>query len=287
MSRLEWYCQARIPQLFELLGGKSTDKYAFQDNGSDILAVAHCDVAARVEKEKHFAIAQLTYDALVYSTALDDRLGVFTILEVLPMLGINVDVLLTKDEEIGKSTAEKFVTDKKYNWMVEFDRRGTDVVTYKYRETVWKDVLKDYFRAVGYGSFSDICELEHLECCGVNVGVGYHDEHTSFCYMSVVEYREQLCRFMAFHKDCKRCLYPHEEMKYTQPTVTKWPWAGRNGWRGQYDWGEVEDIEYTIEVFRCPSCSQTMREDEVVHLFGCQCCPMCGTTVVKEVALKK
>ncbi len=48
-------------------------------------------------------------------------------------MGINVDVLLTTGEEMGQSSAAYFDPgEKKYNWMFQFDRGGTDVVTYDY-----------------------------------------------------------------------------------------------------------------------------------------------------------
>ena len=45
---------------------------------------------------------------MVHSGALDDRLGAYIILDLLPKLGINVDVLLTVGEEQGRSTANFF-----------------------------------------------------------------------------------------------------------------------------------------------------------------------------------
>ncbi len=292
---LKWYCQATVPQIFSLLDSKGKE-YAFQNNSSKILAVAHCDVVERVVKQKHFAIAQLTHDTLIYSTALDDRLGVFTILEVLPALGIKVDVLLTKGEEIGKSTAEAFVTSKNYNWIVEFDRKGTDAVVYKYGS--WRSTIGDYFKG-GYGSFSDICELEHLGCCGVNVGVGYHDEHTSYCCMSVPEYREQLCRFVTFYHAEKDVHYPHTKYVAPASTYNSWgknSWAKGRRWRSGYwdgvtkkwvkpGWEDEDDDDGEEEMLEdkrnitCPSCGAKLSDGDCVMLYNCSCCPMCGTVL--------
>ncbi|MCP6726064.1 hypothetical protein NL526_28810, partial [Klebsiella pneumoniae] len=69
------------------------------------------------------------------SIAHDDRLGLYYIMEILPSLGINVDVLLTTDEEIGQSSASEFkkAEGKQYNWMFMFDRHGYgNVVMYQY-----------------------------------------------------------------------------------------------------------------------------------------------------------
>jgi hypothetical protein len=104
--------------------------YFYKDNGSNTLAVAHLDT---VQKRGWCELTQLSHDTLVFSPKLDDRLGAYVILELLPKLGINVDVLLTTDEESSNSTAMEFKTQKQYNWMVEFDRAGRDAVLYQYQ----------------------------------------------------------------------------------------------------------------------------------------------------------
>src|SRR4051794_30743638 len=80
------------------------DYYYYRDNGSDILAVAHLDtVGLAHQRACHFVDTE--GGPVVYSRALDDRLGAYIILDLLPALGITHDILLTVGEESGQSTA--------------------------------------------------------------------------------------------------------------------------------------------------------------------------------------
>ena len=183
-----------------VIGGNPQDGFfAFKDNGSNILAVAHLD---HVQQSSHFA-----YDkGFVFCARLDDRLGVYTVLNYLPKLGINVDILLTEGEESCRSTASLFKPPRQYYWAVEFDRKGTDAVVYDYNG--FEAVVAKYF-PIGIGSFSDIVSLEHLECKALNVGVGYHDEHSVNSFMVVREFLLQMARFREFWEYYKDTAMPH------------------------------------------------------------------------------
>jgi len=248
--------------LFDEIGGavgEANEWYAFQDNGSKVLAVAHCDF---VGKDSRFSAALGVGDeTLVFSPQLDDRLGVYTILDLLPSLGIKMDVLLTDHEESAGSTAQWFKAEKEYNWIVGFDRRGTDAVTYEYRGFD-EQVCKHF--DVGWGTFSDISVLEHLGVKGVNVGVGYHGEHTPRCFFVVEEYLAQIVRFVRFYQDNKNKRFEHEGT---------WCSQYRDGWRGSSSPGTkmVDD-----EVLQCPSCGCWFWEEETTFTATNISCPDCG-----------
>jgi hypothetical protein len=157
------------------------DFYYFKDNGSRILAVAHLDSC---EGNIMCSIAQTADGPIVFSGALDDRLGAYVILDMLPRLGVTCDWLLTTGEETGRSTADYFVPPldehgdpKQYDWIIQFDRGGTDVVMYDYETAALVAAVRETGVLVGQGSFSDICKLEHLGCKAFNWGVGYQDYH--------------------------------------------------------------------------------------------------------------
>lgn len=173
--------------------------YYFKDNGSKILAVAHCDYVC-VGKPDY-----ITYkykdDIFVQSETLDDRLGVYIITELLPSLGIVTDILLTTNEEIGASTASLFESDKQYNWIFSFDRRGNDIVAYDFEDELLRaQVLEGTGVRLGYGTFSDIVELEHLHAKGLNFGTGYWGEHTRTCYATEKSITLGVSRFIRWHK---------------------------------------------------------------------------------------
>lgn len=233
------------------------------DRKAKILAVAHCDWVKGLPV--HFSKAVLTDETLIFSPQLDDRLGVYTVLDLLPSMGVKADVLLTDDEEIGRSTAKIFDTDKKYNWIVEFDRRGTGAVMYQYDFP-----CREYFR-VDHGSFSDICCLDRLGVQGINIGVAYHDEHTSRCYMVLEDYANQMVRFNAMYKALRNARLPYEKPAYKKHASF-----------GLYSWPEASDTpaaeagekdDENIEV--CTECGQwgyVQTGQEIYGAFVCEDC---------------
>lgn len=136
-------------------------------------------------------------DGIVYSPALDDRLGVYTFFWEFD--GVECDILLTDHEEIGQSTAQWFEVGREYNWLVQFDRHGTDVVMYQYDTRENRDRLIGAGAQPGLGTFSDIAYLDWLGVAGFNWGTGYHLEHSRNCHVVVAEYEAMLGQFLAFY----------------------------------------------------------------------------------------
>ena len=254
--------------------------YAYKDNGSNILAVAHLDT---VQKSKHFAIG----DNIVFASKLDDRLGVYTILDFLPLCDVNVDILLTENEETLLSTGYYFETEKEYNWIVEFDRCGSDVVCYEYD---WEYLLMKYF-TVGIGSFSDISELEHLECKAVNVGIGYHDEHSFGAYFVVSEYLAQINKFLKFYKEHRQTRFPHTKKDYMEDKYNLTEYYGvehGESWEEYAARQEKLGASYgspkrtglmDSPIMQCESCQDWFYQIEAVKNARGLNCPWCGQYV--------
>jgi hypothetical protein len=189
--------------------------YAYRrKKGNRILAVAHCDTVHCNAHHFHYS------DDLAYSTKLDDRMGVWIILDLLPILGIGADILLTDGEETCQSTARYFTTEKKYNWIVQFDRRGEDAVTYDYK--VMEKPLKEFFQ-VGWGSYTDIRELEGLGVGAFNVACGYHNEHSLGSYARLWETLAQLNRFNDFWEKHKDTRFIHKKPNWKRWSRHKGP----------------------------------------------------------------
>lgn len=194
--------------------------YVYRDNGASVLAVAHLDVVQ--PGPRHFGSPPGRPDA-VYNAQLDDRLGAHTILDVLPAMGIKVDTLLTEGEESCRSTATHFWPDKPYNWLIEFDRAGQDVVLYDYETEELVELLTAAGNDVHWGTFSDISVMEHLGVAGFNWGVGSYCGHSPDSYFRVSQYKAALARFQKFfgmYQDRKFEHIPCEE-------ETEDPWGYR------------------------------------------------------------
>lgn len=173
-------------------------RHIFKDRGADILAVAHLDT---VQSQKRFSVDGMT----VYSPQLDDRAGVFTIMDLL--IDLDYDILLTEGEETGQSTAQFFRTDKKYKWMFEFDRTGYDCVMYQFDTPFLRRRLENVGIKPGNGSFSDIAYLGHLGCSGINMGVGYYNYHSLDSWLRLDHLLYQAGLFRQFYKENKNTYY--------------------------------------------------------------------------------
>lgn len=169
------------------------------NNNSPILAVAHLDATM---PPTHFAVGGVTHKpghTCIFSPLVDDRLGVYTLLYLLPKLGIKCDILLSEGEEIGDPTSQWFYSKRKYNWMFQFDRTGTDVVHYQYTAPEWLNALRKYFSSVRHGIFSDIAFMDHLNIQGVNIGTGYYDYTNYHGWASLDDLLSQVERFKQFY----------------------------------------------------------------------------------------
>ncbi len=171
--------------------------YHYRDNGSQILAVAHLD---HVWPDAACHVIDTAGGLLAVSGALDDRLGVYIILELLPKLDISCDWLLTTDEEVGVTTASDFGVDKQYNWMISFDRGGRDVVMYQYDTPELRRSVSAAGGTPGEGSFSDICALSHLRCAGLNWGAGFYDYHGPRSHVWLNDTFELVAQFIRFYR---------------------------------------------------------------------------------------
>jgi hypothetical protein len=203
------------------------DFYFHKDNGSNILAVAHLDTVMPADgRGANFVDTEA--GPVVFSGALDDRLGAYIILELLPQLGVTYDWLLTVGEESGQSTADFFLPEKSYNWMIEFDRGGTDVVMYQYEDEDSRRRVRAAGAVVGDGIFSDISYMEHLGIKGFNWGVGYRDYHGPRSHAYLDDTMLMVAKFCNFHLDNEdECLY-HDQAQST--------WWGRGLYGGSGGW---------------------------------------------------
>jgi len=176
---------------------EQVERYKLTQDGSPILGVAHCDY---VESAWSFP-TPFDNGSKIRAGQVDDRVGVWLLLDVLPTIpGMPAfDVLLTTDEEIGQSSAQEVEEDLRYNWTFQFDRRGTDFVDYDLANSKF---LTAFQNATGIpfarGSFSDICYLP--KSCGsrVNIGTGYHREHSPNAWVDLAECADQVERFVRF-----------------------------------------------------------------------------------------
>lgn len=232
---VEWFFRKYADHTF----GKGDDRYIFIDNGAPILAVAHLDTVVDPGKKFNFNVYTRDGIEIIKCPSLDDRVGVYIITVLLPKLLKEgdkwADILLTIGEESGKTTARQFKTDKKYNWMVEFDRMGSsmsgseDAVLYTYISNDFKKVLAKYgFERTGHGSFTDISALTNLGCRGLNVAVGYQNNHSTRAWMRTIECEANVAKFLKLYRAEKDTMFAftYTPPKKYNPDDYRYPYGG-------------------------------------------------------------
>jgi hypothetical protein len=259
------------------------DYYHFRDNGSHVLAVAHLDTVVRPQGRVPVFHNTASGPAVV-SGALDDRLGAYVILRLLPELGVNCDWLLTVGEEDGQSTASFFDPGKTYDHVIEFDRAGTDVVMYQYEDRDSRAAVQASGAKMGHGSFSDICYLEQLGVKAFNWGVGYDGNyHSEKGYAILCNTFAMVAKYLRFHTQNAGIAMPHEFAPVVERSFGGGLYdsgAGASAARYYHgdtrDYGEDCDLcgaylsvdPETLVCSICRSCSECGR-DELSHRAGC------------------
>jgi len=270
------------------------------DRGSKVIGVAHMDTVAR-KPPKSVIWQQPKRHSLpvINSIQLDDRLGCWTMLDLLPAMGLKFDVLLCDSEERGASTADQFKPTREYNWGFEFDRAGTNTVLYDYDDDdTWRSALKTAGFDIQMGSFSDISSLTHVGCCFANFGVGYHYQHSPNCYASLDDTVLMALEFETWYKANKDTAY-----KYTHEdrwSDSEWGriWNSRRGWvRGNDGWTRTKtgtwsktyqhgDREQSVErngwpdktEAICPECDNPVSFASGIVQSTLYSCPWCKKT---------
>ena len=233
---------------FEMVDTDGKGRLAFRPGKSKYspLIVCHADTVANGGDGLH---KWAYHKGVATSIALDDRLGIslmiWIIVNGLPMA--DCAFLVCDEEEVGNTTARLFDMPVDPNWMVEFDRRGTDVVCYDYETTLFNSILTSFGFIVGSGSFSDISYLDNLEVCGFNMGVGYHNEHSDRCHAKLSDTLSQLDKLHDFYHAMKDVRLAHDQK---QSYSSSWAddWSDYRGSYGTYSSSYVVDNESAAQM---------------------------------------
>lgn len=114
----------------------------------------------------------------------DDRAGIFAILQIIQS-GLRPSIILTTDEERGGLGAQKLAKKECpipfLRYMIQLDRHGAnDCVFYDCFNEEFIKYIEKFGFSEAIGSFSDISFLMPAwKVCGVNLSVGYNDEHST------------------------------------------------------------------------------------------------------------
>jgi len=175
--KLHNYCNASIKTLRRFGDFVECDHsgYTFIDRGSQVLGVAHIDT---VQTSRKFHVTK------------------------------------NRDEEIGQSTAAYFDPPRDYNWMFEFDRGGDTTVLYQYHDEEIVDILRNYDFEIAHGIYTDIVDLDFLECIGINFATGYHNYHAPNAYANIPTWQKSVNQFKQFYWNYRDIRLDYEPMPF-------------------------------------------------------------------------
>lgn len=164
----------------------SADNYLLAKGDIPILLVAHLDTVYPEITRPHMQIYYDQKHMVMWSPdgiGADDRAGVIIILRILAA-GYRPHVLFTHDEEFGGNGAFDASMDPQLlqwdiRYMIQLDRSGyDDCVFYSCNNLEFTHYIESFGFTEDIGSFSDISILmPYTNIAGVNLSVGYEDEH--------------------------------------------------------------------------------------------------------------
>ena len=159
------------------------DAYLYAEGDIPIALVAHMDTVGKAPPKEVFYDREQNVMWSPQLLGADDRAGVFCILKILES-GLRPHVIFTTDEEIGCKGAIQLSLNpcpfEKLQYIIQLDRRGSnDCVFYECDNEEFEKYVESFGFITAYGTFTDITELcPSWGMAGVNLSVGYRDEHT-------------------------------------------------------------------------------------------------------------
>lgn len=210
IKQLFQYLPIKLKELGYQVVNINTNSYIYAPGTIPIMLVAHIDTVFNKPPQTR----QIQYDNnILYSSSktngigADDRAGIYSILEIVrgnsstnkPGGNSNIQlphILFTTDEEIGglgaKIATKELNPDIKY--IIELDRKGkNDCVFYDCHNEEFISYIESFGFKYAYGSYSDISKLCPIwNIAGVNLSIGYYNQHTSNEYLNITEMSETI-----------------------------------------------------------------------------------------------
>lgn len=175
-----------------------TEDFIYALGDIPIALVAHMDTVFEPKEVVHNGVKYKTrrkveafYDqwkemlASADGLGADDKAGIYAIIRILQETNLRPSIILTTDEEIGGVGATKFaeLIQKPLvptNYIIQLDRHGErDCVFYDLDSRDFERYIESFGFRTSIGSFSDISVIcPAWGIAGVNLSVGYENEHT-------------------------------------------------------------------------------------------------------------
>ena len=136
----------------------------------------------------------------------DDRAGVMMIMWMLKNTNYRPWILFTTNEESDLKGAQFASTLNIHpRFVIELDRQGQkESVFYKCDNSAFEEYINSFGFHTCRGTYTDISVLcPEWDCAGVNLSVGYYDEHTYAEYWSADDFLNTYNRLLNILEDCE------------------------------------------------------------------------------------
>lgn len=251
----------------------------------DVALVAHLDTV--FDFPPHELFYDRDKDTILTSgqgAGFDDRAGVYAILKILTeWKDVPPTIIFTLGEEdYGIGAREVAASDnlrkeaKRLKYMIELDRQGKDDCVFY--QCISKD-FQNYVSSFGFkkqpGSYSDIYFLmDKWQTCGVNLSIGYYDEHTDYEYLRPSQMEVTIIRVLKMLKDVKNV----NKFRYKRVVARNCDRCGQatelidvNTIKGHKRYC----INCLVEACNyCPNCEQLISMEDT------NVCPVCGKELI-------
>lgn len=253
-SNLKTYLIKKFKTLDYKICIKKNYIYCVHRNSTlNVMLTAHYDTVSKAEEGR-----LLMYDKdqeMIWGMnglGADDRAGIYAITEVTSVIKPKY-ILLCDFEESGGIGSKDFISDVKeiidLNYIIALDRRGEDnYVSYSDENKDLHKFVESFGIKEEMGSFSDLSTLmPHLKIAGVNMGVGYHNEHSDNEVLDVISLNDTIERVKHILLD------ERTNIKYVY-TPKKYEYGNWSNWRYEYgdDYGYGSRESQASYLYECP-----------------------------------
>ena len=237
------------------------EDFIYAEGTVPVLLVGHYDTVAqppRYIKNDNGTLSGML-NGKPHQLGADDRAGIYAILETIRKH--HCHVLFTGGEERGGIGADAFTRSDikpEVNYVLEFDRRGSNDAVYYWSENKeFEDFITSHGWETAEGSYSDIVDVcPYLGVMGVNLSIGYRLEHTTYETLDTDVMNANIKRI-------PELLYSEKKYEYKESTsYAGWLRGVYSGGYGDSYWGSscYDDEEWYDRV-------KYAKEDEDEELY--------------------
>lgn len=240
----------------------ATDKYIVAIGDTPIALVAHLDtVFSKMPNDIYYDRVK---NVMWSPTGLgaDDRAGVYSIVQIIKK-GYRPTIIFTTDEEKGCLGSIELVKDipnapTELKYIIQLDRRGSnDCVFYDCINEEFEEYVETFGFVTHCGSFSDISAIcPDWGVAGVNLSIGYYNEHTESEILNIGEMLETTKRVMKMLDDVDNAA----AYEYIEDFSSKW-WGKTSTiimpeWDASYGISKEEWDKWMSPQMKCKKCGQ-------------------------------